>query len=135
MKKILAVLALVAATLALTAAPASAAPGCSAGWICFHNTSTSSPNEARDGVDTSPGECHPFPAAYNNTTSYVTNNTGRTWYVFLNGNCTGSYAAGTLGKIYAHTSGAMTGTWDNSISSYRATVPGETIVAGNSLTQ
>lgn len=133
MKKFLLVLALLASSL-LIASPASAAPGCPSGAICFHDTSTVNPNEWRDGVDTSYYECHPFPASTNNTTSYVTNNTGRTWYVFLNGSCTGSYAAGTLGKIYAHTSGAMAGTWDNSISSYRATVPGESLVAGKGLT-
>lgn len=135
-KRLSALLAFLALALGMglaVAGPAQAAPGCPTGAICFHDTATVNPNEWRDGVDTSYLECHPFPASTNNTTSYVTNNTGRTWYVFLNGNCTGSYAAGTLGKIYAHTAGAMNSTWNNTMSSYRSTVPGESLVASKSI--
>lgn len=124
--KIGTVLTIVAGSFAIAEPAFAAAPGCPASAICFHNTSTSNPNEWRDGSDTSPFECHDFPAAgTDNTASYVTNTTGRTWYVFRNATCTGSYAAGTLGKIYAHTAGPMTSPWNNSISSYRVTVPGE----------
>lgn len=119
LRKILAVLAVSAAvtagTLTATTGPATAAPGCPVNAICFHNTSTSNPNEWRDFADTSPGECHGFSSSANNTASWVTNRTSYVWYVYTNALCN-SFPAGT---IYANSSGAMTGSWNNSISSYR----------------
>lgn len=116
LRKILTTLAVFAAVLAgtLVASPATAAPGCPVNAICFHNTSTSNPNEWRDGADTS-GGCHGITGSANNTASYVTNRTSRVWYVYTNGLCT-SFPAGT---IYANSSGPMSGSWNNSISSYR----------------
>lgn len=115
LRKLLTTLAVFAAVLTVGAVPAQAAPGCPTNAICFHNTSTSTPNEWRDGADTSTGECHGFSASANNTASWVTNRTSRVWYVYTNSLCS-SFPAGT---IYANSAGAMTGSWNNSISSYK----------------
>lgn len=110
---ILATLALIVASAGI-AAPAHAAPGCSSGWICFHNTSTSYPNESRDATDTSTGECHNFGSSAAATTSYITNRTGYRWYVYTSWSCLNWSAT-----VYANTAGPMSGTWNNSIRSYK----------------
>lgn len=110
-------MALVAAMLLVSfgaPAPAQAAPGCPAGAICFHNTSTSNPNHERDWADTSSGECHHLPSNANNTTSWITNRNGFTWYVYQSAGC-----LDWAGTIYPNSAGAMTGAWNNSITSYK----------------
>jgi hypothetical protein len=116
--RILATLA--AFALALTGAlavssPASAVKACPNDWICFYNDAQvgTNYNEAREGEDTSSGECHKFPSASNNTTSYVINKTNWTWRMYDANNCTGAY-----GTLYADSSGG-TPTFNNKGSSYK----------------
>lgn len=98
----------------VASSPAQAAPGCPSGAICFHNTSTSNPSYDLDWADTSPGECHNLPGSANNTTSYITNRNGYTWYVYPSPGC-----LDWAGTIYPNTSGPMTGVYNNSISSFK----------------
>lgn len=115
MKKLMAFLTILAATLAtsLTASPAQAVGSCPSGWICFWNTSSSSTAiDKRDSADTSPGECHSLPSA---ATSYVTNRSASRFLLYTNGTCT-SWPAGTL---YAYTDGSLGSPWNNNSRSYK----------------
>lgn len=61
--------------------------------------------------------CYSVASLDNNRTSYIVNSTGSYFYVFDNGSC-----SSTPGTIYPNSRGAMSGVWNNSISSfYRAT--------------
>lgn len=117
MKKVLSALAvgfMVLVGSLIASAPAQAAPGCPTNAICFHDTSTSYPMEWRDVADSSTGECHNMTSFANNKTSYITNRTSRVWYVYTSSSC-----LDWAGTIYANSSGAMSGGWNNSISSYK----------------
>ncbi len=111
---------LLAGLLALTvvvtwSGPAQAVLGCSADSLCFYDTGLSSeyPMIDHDDSDTSPGECFNMGSAHRNKTSYVRNWTDHQWTAFTSLNCVAN-----PGPLYANTSGAMGGVWQNNIESY-----------------
>lgn len=85
--------------------------GCSSNGLCFYNTgSDTTPMLDWDGADHNNGACFPFGSSIGGRTSYVINSTSHQWKVYTNTSCSGS-----AGPLYANTSGAMTGVWNNSI--------------------
>lgn len=95
----------------VAASPAQAAQGCSSNGLCFYNTgSDSTPMLDWDGADHNNGACFPFGSSIGGRTSYVINSTSHQWKVYTNTSCSGS-----AGPLYANTSGAMSGVWNNSI--------------------
>jgi hypothetical protein len=114
-RRLAAVVVFALAAAGLGAAPAVAAPGCVSGAICFHNTSTSTPNYDLDAGDTYTGECNVLPSGVKNTTSYITNRNGYRWYVYNDSFCS-AFPAGT---IYPNSSGAMSSPWNNNIESFK----------------
>jgi hypothetical protein len=99
----------------VSSSPASAVQACPNDWICFYNNAQvgTNYNEAREDGDTSPGQCHRFPSASNNTASYVINKTDYVWRIYDTSNCTGGY-----GTIYAGSSGGIP-SYNNIASSYK----------------
>lgn len=107
MKKILSLFALVITMLALTASPASAAPGCNEDWMCLHDTTTSNPFFEVDVYDTVLNQCV---GGLTPATSYITNNTNYRWIVSTSNDCSAN-----RGTIYPNSQGAMGPTWNNKI--------------------
>lgn len=102
---------LASATIALAAAtPAHAAlPICASNAICFAEGGISFQSYTGDIARNS---CR---SVQDNRTEYIDNETAVQWRVFTTTNCTG-----TVGVVYAHSSGTMSGIWWRSIgSTYR----------------
>jgi len=110
-KRITALLALFVSLLAMTASPAQAAP---TGSIYFYRyADTSDLLTSFTAASKSPSVCYTMPSSANNRTSYITNGASVSFVVFDNSTC-----SSTPGLIYAHSSGPMTGQFNDSISSY-----------------
>lgn len=117
MRKLIAAFALFASLFAagVAASPAVAAPGCYSNTICLHNTNTSTPTFQMEAGDTDGDHCYTLTGSANNTTSFITNNTGYTWYLYQSGLCDSfpSY------KVNPHTTSTPAGSWNNAMSSIR----------------
>lgn len=118
-KMMLAGFALVSLLIVGSAVAASSAQAagraCNPNGVCFYDTSTSWDAMLDwDGADTNGGACFTFPSAAQANTSYVWNRSGHQWKVYTSSNCSTA-----SGPIYANTSGAMTGGWNNSIRSLK----------------
>ena len=93
-------------------APVQAVGPCYSMTICFFNESSTYAHHDNCEVydcNIGAGDCR----TTSPITSFISNTSTREWRVFRSTNCTG-----TAGRIYARSSGPMTGTWNNSIQSY-----------------
>lgn len=114
MKRVVSLLiaALIATAGALFAAtPAQAAPGCTTFGFCLHDTNVSNPM-AIYSAGVARNECIVLANEDQGIASFITENTGKQWWLFHTGTCGGSHAV-----VHANTNldlRFVTG-WNNSV--------------------
>ena len=84
-------------------------------YYCQYDSSDTSNRLSSTRADSLPYTCIVLEGgSFDNKISYIWNNSVYDFNVYLNGSCTG-----TSGYIYPNSRGAMTGIYNNSISSFK----------------
>jgi hypothetical protein len=84
---------------------------CPIATLCLYNTAGGLPWTY--GAYSGTG-CRTLPSSIDNRTSYIINNSGRQFQVYVSPGCLSDHA-----PVYAYSRGAMNSTFDNKISSFR----------------